>query len=647
MRGRVVLTLRGRLVALYATLLALLFGVLATWIPARANRADRAQFEGRALELTRLAATSAEPALDFDDPVSGRVVLAHVEHARGAAYAVLQDDEGVGLVSWAQPLGPLPLGEKGGEATLYRDGLLHVRVPLLTRAGHRGALLAGFHLDELESRRRWVWGGVVAAFAVAFVAGLAATWLIGTFLVRPLRAIAAVARRIAGGELAAAGDLPHGRSDEAGTVARALSQMLQRLYDNQATIEALNAELEQRVAKRTGELASRVEELKQAQEQLIVADRRVSIGRLAAGVAHEINNPLAFISSNLQFISEQLPALLASTRSRVGEGEGPELGAELCEAVAESLQGAGRVNDIVKSLKAFARTDDDRRQPVSVRAALEAAIEMSRHELTHRAALDLDLSPTPLVDGNEVRLSQVFLNLLINAAQAIPDGAVGARIRVTLGTDGRGWAVAEVHDSGCGIPQENLSRIFDPFFTTKPVGVGTGLGLSVSQGIVIALGGTLSAESAEGKGTTFRVALPPAKSAGAPRSARDEPRDAERSARLLVVDDEPLVLNAVRRALGRRHEVAVATSGAEALALIRGGARFDHILCDVMMPQMTGIEFHAELLRLAPEQADTVTFISGGAFTAATRAYLEHRPGRWLEKPLDPEQLRRVIDATS
>ncbi len=648
------LSQRTKLVALFAALLVALFVTLASWLPELVDEQSRRLVEAQAQELARLTAASAEAALDFDDPVNAMRVLSHLEHTRGASYAVLTRGGGDELAAWNRPPGGLPIPDEGGEKLLYRGGLLHVRVPLPTRFGHHGALLVGFRLDDLEAHRHKTHYFVLAVCGTVFAAGLVATFAIGTLLVRPLRDIAAVARRIASGDFAAAGDLPLLRGDEAGSVARALAHMLDHLYEQKSTIEDLAARLEHRVAQRTGQLeeanrklGARLSELKTTQEQLIIADRRVSIGRLAAGVAHEINNPLAFIKANLSFAAEELSEIASLTRSGADRQALQERLMELGTAIAESRQGTDRVHHIVRGLKAFARTDEDRRAPTSVADALEAAIAMSAHELKHRARLERELSPAPLVDGNEVRLSQVFLNLLLNAAQAIPEGAPRGLIRVTLGTDARGWAVAAVQDDGSGIPKEHLSRIFDPFFTTKPVGVGTGLGLSISQGIVLALGGEISVESEAGVSTTFRVALPPSLATEVEPPSRPSAHVDAPGARVLVVDDEPLVGAAVRRALARQHRVTVAASGQAALDLIRDGARFDHILCDMMMPEMTGMEFHGQLAHVAPEQANVVTFMTGGAFTVGASHFMETHPRAWLEKPLDLEKLRRVIDATA
>jgi signal transduction histidine kinase/CheY-like chemotaxis protein len=486
-----------------------------------------------------------------------------------------------------------------------------------------------------------------------FAVGLLGTLLLGTLLVRPLQQITTVARRIAAGDVGAAVDLPLERSDEVGAVARALSHMLERLYDQRATIESLAANLEQRVAKRTAqlevanrELAQRLAELKQTQEQLIIADRRISVGRLAAGAAHEINNPLAFIMANLTFATESLQRVGPLARAPDASALERHL-AQVQSALGDSLQGADRVHQIVRGLKTFARADDDRRTPVSIEDAVAAAIDMSAHQIKHRARLVREFATAPLVDANDVRLSQVFLNLLLNAVQSIPEGAAGGSVRVTIGTDERGWATAEVRDNGTGIAAEHLRHIFDPFFTTKPVGSGTGLGLSISQGIVTALGGEITVESEVGVGTTFRVALPPSAASRPAPAPPPPPRPAPAGAprrKILVVDDEPLVGISIQRALDRRHDVTVTSSGREALDLILAGARFDHILCDVLMPEMTGMDFHARLMEITPAQAAQITFMTAGAFTESASVFVARRQPACLEKPLDFEQLSRIVD---
>jgi signal transduction histidine kinase len=643
------MTLRARLVGLCGLLGAALSLALLLYLPTAMDAQSRRWVESRSLGIAHLLATATEAALDFDDPVGAAAALASLDATSGAAYAVLERPDGSVLASWRAP-DPSRLPEiPAGDLVAFHGGLIHVRIPVTTRTGRTGSLRLGFDLRELEERRQDARATVFEMSLLLVVIGLAGTFGIGTLLVRPLRRMTEVARRITAGDDGAAGDLPLDRGDEAGAMASAFASMLRRLYEQQLRINSLNDDLERRVADRTealeranSEIALRLAELKRTQEQLVVADRRISVGRLAAGVAHEINNPLAFILGNLEFLSREVEEIRACPD---GRGQRERALREVAAAVAQATEGAGRVRNIIRGLKAFSRDDDDERTPTSVASALASAIGMAAHEVKHRARLVRSIGEAPLVEASEVRLTQVFLNLVVNAAQAIPEGSSERNeIRVSLRTDERGWAVAEVSDTGAGMPPEVLSRLFEPFFTTKPMGEGTGLGLSISRGIVTGLGGSIAVRSDVGVGSTFTVALPPS-----PRQEVAKPRpppepSAAPRARLLVVDDEPLVATAVRRALARHHDVEIASSGSEALARIRRGERFDRILCDLMMPGMSGAEFHSELSVLDGELAGRVTFMTGGAFTDRAREFLEQSRQPWLEKPLDLQQLRRLVD---
>jgi two-component system, cell cycle sensor histidine kinase and response regulator CckA len=277
---------------------------------------------------------------------------------------------------------------------------------------------------------------------------------------------------------------------------------------------------------------------------------------------------------------------------------------------------------------------------------LELAINMAFNEIRHRARLVKDYGEVPAVEADEARLGQVFLNLLVNAAHAIREGQVERNeIRVRTRTDRAGRAVIEIRDTGCGIAPDVLGRIFDPFFTTKAVGDGSGLGLAICHGVVAALGGEITVESEPGKGSVFRVALPPAplgSGTGAPASRARSSFESDRRGRVLVIDDEAMLTTTIQRIL-HKHEVTVAGSGREALEKIAAGADFEVILCDLMMPEMTGMDFHAELARLHPELLDRVVFLTGGAFTPAARAFLDGVPNDRLEKPFDPQNLRALV----
>jgi two-component system, NtrC family, sensor kinase len=250
-----------------------------------------------------------------------------------------------------------------------------------------------------------------------------------------------------------------------------------------------------------------ITERKQMQAKLHSADRMASLGTLAAGVAHEINNPLSFMLSNVRFVRDELKDLSEMVDMRTRERM-----REVQEALDETLSGGDRVSDIVRDLKTFSRGDEGKRGTVALHAVLDLCANIARNQLKHRAILVKDYGELPPIPASESRLAQLFLNLIVNAAQAIPEGGnINANeVRITTRRVEGGVTVA-ISDTGVGIPPENLHRLFDPFFTTKPVGVGTGLGLSICHGIVTGLGGRITVESEPGQGSTFRVFLPEGK----------------------------------------------------------------------------------------------------------------------------------------
>jgi PAS domain S-box-containing protein len=380
-----------------------------------------------------------------------------------------------------------------------------------------------------------------------------------------------------------------------------------------------------------------ITERKSMQAQVLLADRLASVGVLAGGVAHEINNPLAYVMGNLDFIAEEI--------RRLGQELPPGRTRELEEALNDTREGAQRVRRIVGDLRTFSRGDEAQRGPVNLRRILELSCNMVWNEIRHRARLVKDFGAVPPVDADESRLGQVFVNLLLNAAQAIPEGqAEENEIRIVTRTDAQGWVVVEVRDTGSGIPPENLGRIFDPFFTTKPVGMGTGLGLSICHGIVTSFGGKISVESQLGQGSLFRVVLPPARSEERPReSPAPLAAPASRRARILLVDDEPAVCASLQRLLASEHDVVGVTRARDAIARLESGEEFDVILCDLMMPEMTGMELYAEIRRILPALLDRIVFLTGGAFTPRAQAFLEEVPNPRLEKPVDMRTLRAMI----
>ena len=389
-----------------------------------------------------------------------------------------------------------------------------------------------------------------------------------------------------------------------------------------------------------------VTERTKLQAQLMVSDRMASVGTLAAGVAHEINNPLTAVIGNLDFVIEDVARATAErSLGMTPERNNAWLRETIQEPLVEARDAAERVKLIVRDLKIFSRSPvEEPRGPIDVEKVMESSLRMAWNEIRHRAHLVKVYGRVLDVAVNEARLGQVFLNLVVNAAQAIQEGqAEDNEIRITTSVKGE-RVVIEVSDTGAGIPPVIIGRVFDAFFTTKPVGVGTGLGLAICHRIVTDMGGELTVKSEVGRGTTFRVALPVSRE-NVIRACpvKDVPATGRRG-RILVVDVEELVLRVVERSLSEEHDVVTVTSAAAALVLCAAGSRFDMILCDLMMPDMTGMDLHKEIARVAPELLDRMgPFVTGGAFTTRARQFLSEIAGEHVEKPFELGSLRKLV----
>lgn len=372
------------------------------------------------------------------------------------------------------------------------------------------------------------------------------------------------------------------------------------------------------------------------QKRLLQVDRMAAMGTVAAGVAHEINNPLAYVIATLQLMFNRLPEL-----TNGAGGPLSEQAAWLKRQLERAQEGAGRVRVIVRDLKAFSRADEETLSAIDLPRALTSAIALVSNEIALRARLVLDYEGLPHVHANEARLGQVFVNLLVNAVQAIPAGdAEGNEIRVSGRADDAGRAIIEIRDTGSGITAEHLQRIFEPFFTTKPIGVGTGLGLSLCHGIVASFGGQITIESPPGEGTLVRVTLPGCDNQAQTVSSASPP--AESKGRLLVIDDEQDFADVLHDSLAPFHEVDTTTHARQALGWIVAGKRFDVILCDMRMPEMTGLDFYSQLAVDNPEQAKRVVLMSGGFTRKPSEAPIA-LPSPILEKPFDTDQVRTLM----
>jgi PAS domain S-box-containing protein len=384
-------------------------------------------------------------------------------------------------------------------------------------------------------------------------------------------------------------------------------------------------------------------------------DRLVNFGTLAAGIGHELNNPLAFVLGNLDFAAGTLSTierkLEASARNHPDDADLEDtlsLVDEVSEATRDMKDGARRLREIVSDLRVFTRVDaNEDNEPIDLREPVESAVSIGFSEIRHRATLIREFAgQIPAVEVNRGRISQVFLNLLVNAAQAFSENSGDDnRIWLRLYHD-KDWVIAEVEDNGPGMSEEVRSRIFEAFYTTKDPADGTGLGLSICKSLVESADGHIEVESEPGEGALFRVRLP---------AAHDQtPQTADLSAspsgglprlRVLVVDDEPAVSRTIQRMLGSKHELATVSDARIALEALRAGNEYDVILCDIVMPRMSGEEFFEVVTDEFDELVERIIFMTGGASMDIVSRMREKSRQPILEKPFTRRELRDACAA--
>jgi PAS domain S-box-containing protein len=365
-----------------------------------------------------------------------------------------------------------------------------------------------------------------------------------------------------------------------------------------------------------------------------LSDRMVSLSQLAAGIAHEINNPLAYAMGNLSFAIEHLQGLPDST---------PELQTVLA-ALRDALEGAERVRRTVRDLKMFARPESDRKGHVDVERALRAAISMANMEIRHRARLALDFDVVPPAHSNESHLAHVFLNVLLNAVHALGDAdAQRNEIRVTVRHLPTDRVMIEIKCSGphAATAPETL----DPFPMSR-LRESTDLGLAVCHRLLHDSGGELSVESWADKGLTFKILLLPAREASDSVVLSPSYRTGRQRARVLVVDDEPRIGSAIARILDPAHDVTAVYTAREAIARLEKGELYDVIICDILMPQMSGYDLYRSLQQIAPQFVNRIIFMTGGPFSTRGAGFLDTVPNARLEKPFSPEALRTLVQRT-
>jgi signal transduction histidine kinase/CheY-like chemotaxis protein len=381
------------------------------------------------------------------------------------------------------------------------------------------------------------------------------------------------------------------------------------------------------------------------------ADRLTTIGQIAAGVAHEVNNPAAFLLMNLRTCREYVGELRATVPD-AGAGDGtPSASSALLDEMAEMLddnvRGVERIVAIVEALRSYVRMDADQPQSIDVADVCRDAVALVASRLRQFARLELAIGDSACVNVDPRRLAQVIVNLLVNAGDAceIAERAPAGGHRITVSIERRGDRVAIiVTDTGVGITAPVRARMFEPFFTTKPRGRGTGLGLAIARDIVERCAGRLEVDSEPGRGTRFEIVLPVDRDAESGAVAPINDATAPRTrARLLIIDDEVPLTTALRRQLRHHHDIAVANAGASALALVEREP-FDVVLCDVTMPEMDGLAVHAALARRHPRLASRVIFMSGGLFGDNTRDAIASAGVPVLGKPVAIDSLLEAIE---
>ncbi len=348
--------------------------------------------------------------------------------------------------------------------------------------------------------------------------------------------------------------------------------------------------------------------------------RLAALGSFAAGLAHELNNPLAYMLSNLEILQDQLQRLPGATE-------------ELHEAVRDSLSGVHQVAGTVRNLRKLSKPPSPQPSPLNLIDTLALALKVVGPRLALRATLETELPERLFVLGTSVELGQVFMNLLNRAYEALPEGRAAEHfVSLRARTEGP-QVVVELEDNGVSVPEDELSRVFEPFRTHR-----AGFGLAVCHRIIQAHGGQITIERREDRGSVIRVCLE-----RSPRAHQASEALASARLRLLIVDDEPALLRAHKRVF-KAHEVKTASSGNEAIALLSENPQFDVILSDIHMPDGDGIDLYRAIQKAHPHLLSRIIFLYGGAFSDRTANFLTAVDAPKFSKPLSNSRLREVVE---
>ncbi|MEL7369931.1 MAG: ATP-binding protein, partial [Myxococcota bacterium] len=376
-----------------------------------------------------------------------------------------------------------------------------------------------------------------------------------------------------------------------------------------------------------------VTEQRNLETQLTQTHLLAALGTLSTGVAHEISNPLSGVLINLRLAQSYWDDPNQTAASEQDS---------MSDILQDAVFGAERIHETVTNLLATTQPSVSKAAECDPKRVVDMLLRIANTEIRHRAEVNLEAAWTPLVQADPLRLYQILLPLILQATQTISEGEAGRhRITVRLGYDEDAQRVAiEIEDTGDGLSREQTHRVFEPDFSTRPTGRGAGLGLSVCKNLVTELGGTIRVDSTVGRGSRFVVSLP----AVAPKQpAQPAPsRAVVRDYRILVVDDIDLIARALSRQINRMHQATVTTNAHDALQLLQQES-FDFVLCDVMMPQMSGIEFYRSLERFDTKLAQKIIFMTGGAFTDSATSFLDEIANPCLNKPFNMDELNAAI----
>ena len=409
-----------------------------------------------------------------------------------------------------------------------------------------------------------------------------------------------------------------------------------------AGLNMLGEELEGAVAPRSA-LEAALAQQHAAEASLVHAERLAVMGQLVGGVAHEINNPAGWVSLGLTVALRELGAVRAmlargELTSELDRAEADRRLEAATNTLVDATEGMERIRSVVADLRSFARPDDDVEEAISLSEVVRASTRLAAPSFEPDGIrIELRLEETPALAAHHGRIAQVVTNLLLNAVQALLGHAEPRVVRVTTRTEA-GGALLVVEDSGPGVPEEIRARIFQPFFTTKAPELGTGLGLSLVRQIVERYRGDVRVGTSELGGARFEIWLPAGVARVAP-SVRRAARASTGRARILVVDDEPAILRAMKSLLMAEHDVVLAEGGRRAIELLEQDVLFDLVVSDLHMPDVDGADLYGWIEDHVPRLEGRVVLCSGASLSPKQRAFVARTGPVLLEKPISTEAL--------